>query len=104
MLTVEDFTNIRRAKRDGISIRAIARTFRRSRRSIRKALADPEPALERLVRVEHVLLGERKDAVESPEHRQRQDDLSVFVPLVWASQQVADAPDGVSPDHYCPNV
>ena len=44
MLTVEDFTNIRQAKRDGLSIRAIARTFRRSRKSIRKALADPEPA------------------------------------------------------------
>lgn len=44
MLTVEDFTNIRRAKREGMSIRAIARTFRRSRKSIRKALADPSPA------------------------------------------------------------
>ena len=44
MLTVEDFTDIRQAKRDGMSIRAIARPFRRSRKSIRKALADPEPA------------------------------------------------------------
>jgi transposase len=48
VLTVEDFTKIRQAKRDGMSIRAIARTFRRSRKSIRKALAAPEPVPYRL--------------------------------------------------------
>jgi transposase len=43
MLTVEDFGRIRRAHRDGMSIRAIARTFRHSRRKVREALAGPEP-------------------------------------------------------------
>lgn len=43
MLTVEDYGNIRRAHRDGMSIRAIARTFHRSRRKIREVLANPEP-------------------------------------------------------------
>jgi len=40
---VDDFAAIRQAKRDGMSIRAIARTFKRSRKSVRKALAEPEP-------------------------------------------------------------
>jgi len=43
MLTVEDYGVIRRAHRDGMSIRAIARQFRRSRRKVRDALASPEP-------------------------------------------------------------
>ena len=43
MLTVEDYGVIRRAHRDGMSIRAIARQFRRSRRKVRDALAAPEP-------------------------------------------------------------
>ena len=43
MLQVEDFAKIRRASRDGMSIRAIARQFGHSRRSIRKALAQAEP-------------------------------------------------------------
>lgn len=53
-------------------------------------------ALERLVRIEHGLLGGRKNAVESPEHRQRQNDLAVLVPLVRTPEQVADAPDEIS--------
>ena len=44
MLTVQDFTEIRQARRDGMGIRALARKFRRSRGSIRKALAAAEPA------------------------------------------------------------
>ena len=43
MLTVEDYGVIRRAHRDGMSIRAIARRFHHSRRKVRDALASPEP-------------------------------------------------------------
>ncbi|MFH0983835.1 MAG: IS21 family transposase [Planctomycetota bacterium] len=43
MVTVEDYGVIRRAHRDGMSMRAIARQFRRSRRKVRDALASPEP-------------------------------------------------------------
>src|SRR5690349_748557 len=43
MLTVEDYGRIRRALRDGQSIRSIARTFRHSRRKIRQALVEAEP-------------------------------------------------------------
>src|SRR5438132_3457951 len=43
MLTVEHYGQIRRARRDGMSIRAIARTLRHSRRKIRDALSHPEP-------------------------------------------------------------
>jgi transposase len=43
MLTVDDYGKIRRAHRDGMSIRAIARTFRHSRWKIRQVLAEPEP-------------------------------------------------------------
>ena len=45
MLTVDDYGQIRRAHRDGLSIRAIARTFHHSRRKVREALACPEPRL-----------------------------------------------------------
>ncbi len=43
MLTVEHYGRIRRAHRDGLSIRAIARTFHHSRGKIREALANPQP-------------------------------------------------------------
>ena len=43
MLTVDDYGRIRRAHRDGMSIRAIARMFHHSRRKIREVLAQPEP-------------------------------------------------------------
>lgn len=43
MLTVDDYGRIRRAHRDGMSIRAIARTQHHSRRKIREVLACPEP-------------------------------------------------------------
>ena len=43
MLTVEDYARIRRADRDGMSIRAIARQFGHSRRKIREVLKHPEP-------------------------------------------------------------
>ena len=43
MLTVDDYARIRRAHRDGMSIREIARRLDVSRQSVRKALAQSEP-------------------------------------------------------------
>ena len=43
MLAVEDYGRIRRAHRDGMSVRAIARTFHHSRRKIAEVLVQPEP-------------------------------------------------------------
>jgi transposase len=43
MLTVEDYGRIRRAHRDGLSIRAIAKRFHHSRRKVREALQSAEP-------------------------------------------------------------
>lgn len=43
MLTVDDYGAIRRARRDGLSIRQIARQFGHSRRTVRHVLAHAEP-------------------------------------------------------------
>lgn len=43
MHTVDDYAKYRTAHRDGLSIRQIARTFHVSRRTVREALASPEP-------------------------------------------------------------
>ena len=43
MLTVDKYARIRQAHRDGMSIRAIARTFHHSRRKVREVLSQPEP-------------------------------------------------------------
>jgi transposase len=43
MLTVDEYGQIRRAHRDGLSIRAIARTLHHSRHKVREALVRPEP-------------------------------------------------------------
>jgi len=43
VLTVDDYGAIRRARRDGKSIRQIAREFNLSRITVRKALKHPEP-------------------------------------------------------------
>jgi transposase len=43
MLTVDQYGHIRRAHRDGMSIRDIARTFHHSRSKVRQILATPEP-------------------------------------------------------------
>jgi hypothetical protein len=43
VLTVDDYGAIRRARRDGLSIRAIARRFHHTRRKIRQVLAEAEP-------------------------------------------------------------
>ena len=43
MLKVEDYGKIRRAARDGMSIREMARTFNHSRYKIRQILQEPQP-------------------------------------------------------------
>ena len=43
MLTVFQYGDIRRAHRDGMSIREIARTFHHSRKKVRQILAEGEP-------------------------------------------------------------
>jgi len=43
MLTVEDYGRIRIAHRDGMSVRALACTYHRSRRKVCEALAEPQP-------------------------------------------------------------
>jgi hypothetical protein len=43
MLTVDEYGRIRRAHRDGMSIRQLARTLHHSRCKIRRVLAEPEP-------------------------------------------------------------
>jgi transposase len=43
MLRVEHYAEIRRAHRDGMSIREIARRFNHSKKTVRKALATAEP-------------------------------------------------------------
>ncbi len=43
MLTVDDYGQIRRAFRDGMTIREIARTFHHSRRKVREVLANAQP-------------------------------------------------------------
>ena len=43
MLTVADYARIRTAKRDGMSIRGICRTYHHSHHTISKALDNPEP-------------------------------------------------------------
>src|ERR1700736_1619286 len=43
MRTVDDFAALRRAHRDGLSIRQIAKQFGVGRDTVRKALAHPEP-------------------------------------------------------------
>ena len=43
MLTVEDYVKIRTGKRDGMSIRAICRTYHHSHHTVTKALNNPQP-------------------------------------------------------------
>jgi transposase len=43
MLTVDNFGQIREARRDGLTIRAIARRFGHSTKTVLKALANPQP-------------------------------------------------------------
>jgi transposase len=43
MLTVDNFAQIRQARRDGLTIRAIACRFGHSTKTVLKALADPQP-------------------------------------------------------------
>jgi transposase len=50
VVTVDDYGAIRRARRDGMTIREIARQFRHSRKTIRHALTHAEPHPEPLTR------------------------------------------------------
>ena len=50
MVTVDDYGAIRRARRDGMTIREIARQFRHSRKTVRHALTHAEPHPEPLMR------------------------------------------------------
>ena len=50
MVTVDDYGAIRRARRDGMSIRQIARQFHHSRKTVRHALTHAEPHPEPLTR------------------------------------------------------
>jgi transposase len=50
VVTVDDYGAIRRARRDGLSIRQIARQFRHSRKTVRHALGHPDPHPEPLTR------------------------------------------------------
>ena len=50
-------------------------------------------ALQRGVCGEDLRLGAGEQAIEAPQHRQREDDLAILVALVGAAEQVADAPD-----------
>jgi transposase len=50
VVTVDDYGAIRRARRDGMTIREIARNFRHSRKTVRHALTHAEPHPEPLTR------------------------------------------------------
>jgi transposase len=50
VVTVDDYGAIRRAHRDGMTIRQIAQQFRHSRKTVRHALTHPEPHLQPLTR------------------------------------------------------
>jgi hypothetical protein len=43
MVEVDQYARVRRAHRDGLGVRALARLFHHSRRKIREILAMPEP-------------------------------------------------------------
>src|SRR5262245_6459468 len=43
MVTVDQYARVRRAHREGLGVRALARLFHHSRRKIREILATPEP-------------------------------------------------------------
>lgn len=86
MLTVEDYGVIRRAHRDNMSIRAIARQFHHSRRNVREALASPEPqAYTRTQEADAPKLGPFKLTIdqilaadESAPRKQRHTAMQVF--------------------------
>lgn len=43
MVNVDEYARVRRAHRDGMSIRELARTFHHSRRKIREIISSAEP-------------------------------------------------------------
>ncbi|MEI7902102.1 MAG: IS21 family transposase [bacterium] len=86
MLKVEDYGVIRRAHRDGMSIRSIARKFRHSRRKVRDALSAPEPQpYTRAKQRDAPLLGRFKPVIdqiladdEQAPRKQRHTAMQVF--------------------------
>ena len=89
MLTVDDYGKIRRAHRDGMSIREIARTFHHSRRKVRRVLAEPEPRPYVRSRLHCPQLGQFHDVVdqilvgdEQAPPKQRHTAMQVFRRLV----------------------
>ena len=51
--------------------------------------------LKRGVFLQHCILGRCQNAIESPQNGKRKYDFAVFVALIWASEQIANAPDEV---------
>ena len=89
MLTVDDYGKIRRAHRDGMSIREIARTFHHSRRKARRVLAEPEPRPYLRSRLHCPKLGRFHDVIdqilvddEQAPPKQRHTAMQVFRRLV----------------------
>lgn len=89
MLTVDDYARIRRAHRDGMSIREMARTFGHCRRKIRQVLAEPEPRpyvrgrphCPKLARFHEVIDQILTDDEDAP-RKQRHTAMQVFRRLV----------------------
>jgi transposase len=96
MLTVEDYARIRRAYRDGMSVRAIARQYHRSRRKIREVLQEAEPKgyirrkpapAPKLDRVKPII-DEILEADEQAPRKQRHTAAQIFRRLVAEHQYV----------------
>src|SRR4051794_12243229 len=86
MLTVDDYGQIRRAFRDGMSIHEIARTFHRSRSKIRQVLAQAQPKPYTRIKPPpapmlgpfHALIDAILVADESAPRKQRHTAMQVF--------------------------
>lgn len=96
MLKVEDYARIRRAYRDGMSIREIARTFHHSRHKIREALRDPQPGRYtrskcplglKLSEVYQQLIEEILQADEQAPPKQRHTAVAIYRRLVGEGYQ-----------------
>jgi transposase len=90
MLTVDDYAKIRRAHRDGMSIRAIAQKYHHSRRKIREVLQHAEPQPYRRSQLAaapklgpfHPLIDEILRSDESAPPKQRHTAAQIFRCLV----------------------
>ncbi len=103
MLTVEDYGRIRRTKRDGMSIREIARVFHHSRKKVREVLkgsGEPKPYQQREQQVAPMLgafhetileiLKEDETAPPKQRHTMMHGNYSAMGspdnPVVWVAQ------------------